>query len=227
MNISEKTWALVPIKTFDKAKSRLRSALSADQCATLARHMAEDVIAALQNAETIQGITVLGEEPAIAQFARELNCDFQTENSAADLSANLDAAAQRLKLAGIDTLLVLPSDLPMLRAADIDQLLSDHAGGLSLCPASRDGGTNALVISPPGTIEFCFGEQSARHHLDAANVAELATQIFSRRALSRDIDTPEDLLYFCRQSSTGCTADYLSTIRICETLSRTPAAALA
>jgi len=227
LNKAEKIWALVPIKAFGKAKTRLRPALDADQCAALARHMATDVVKALQGVSKLQGITLLGETPVMAEFARDLNCDFLAEVPQADLSANLDIAAHNLKLAGVDILLVLPSDLPTLRAADIDQLLDNHTLGLSVCPAARDGGTNAIVMSPPGAIKFCFGQQSARHHLEAANAAEMKTERLSSDAFSRDIDTPDDLTWFCRRSSTGCAIDYLNQTGICETLIRTNTAALA
>jgi 2-phospho-L-lactate guanylyltransferase len=227
LNKANRIWALVPIKTFGKAKTRLRSALSNDQCAALARHMAVDVVTALRNASMLQGITLLGEEPVVARFARELHCDYLADAPGADLSANLDSAADYLKLAGVDVLLVLPSDLPMLRAADIDEVLNQHAGGLSICPASRDGGTNALVISPPGAIEFCFGRDSGRRHLEAAGAAELRSAQMTRAAFSRDIDTPDDLIWFCQHSSPGRTSDYLNVSRICEKLLGTDAPAIA
>lgn len=217
----------MPIKAFGKAKTRLRPALTADQCAALARHMATDVVTALQSASTLQGITLLGEDPVVAEFAQDLDCDYVAEDSEAGLSANLDAAAGKLKLAGVDKLLVLPSDLPTLRAADIDRLLNDHTGGLSVCPASRDGGTNALVMSPPAAIRFCFGPQSANRHVEAANAAELRTERVSRDAFSRDIDTPDDLIWFCQHSSTGRAIDYLNGTGVCETLLGTDAAAFA
>jgi len=227
LNKTKKTWALVPIKAFGKAKTRLLPVLNANQCAALAQHMAMDVVAALKSVKNLQGITLLGEQPIVADFARKLECDYQAEASADGLSASLDVAAGDLKIAGVDTLLVLPSDLPTIRAADIDQLLNKHAGGLGVCPARRDGGTNALVISPPGAIEFCFGQNSARRHLEAANVAELKAEQLSCDAFSRDIDTPDDLIWFCQRYSTGSTADYLNKTGICETLLRTDAAAFA
>lgn len=227
LNKANKIWALVPIKAFSKAKTRLRSALTADQCAALARHMATDVVTALRKASILQGITLLGEEPVVARFAREQNCDYLADTPGADLSANLDNAADYLKLAGVDILLVLPSDLPMLRAADIDEVLNQHAGGLSICPASRDGGTNALVLSPPGAIEFCFGHDSARRHLEAAAAAELSSAQITRAAFSRDIDTPDDLIWFCQHSSPGRTSDYLNASRICENLLGTDATVFA
>jgi 2-phospho-L-lactate guanylyltransferase len=218
LNESKKTWALMPVKAFDQAKTRLRATLTAGQCSALARNMAADVVIALQDAKLLHGISLLGSEPVVAEFAREMSCEFLAEDPESGLSANLDTGAGKLQREQVDRLLVVPGDLPMLHAADIDQLLSEHSGGLSVCPASRDGGTNALVISPPGAIKFCFGEHSARRHQEAAHAVNLPCRNSSHTAFSRDIDTPEDLIWFCQHSPPGLTSDYLTQTGICEKL---------
>jgi 2-phospho-L-lactate guanylyltransferase len=213
-----KTWALVPVKAFDNAKTRLRPVLAPGQCAELARHMAQDVIEALRNARFLDGVSLLGHESEIAAFADDSNCDFIAEDPASDLSAKLDFAARKLRNEGVDILLVVPGDLPMLRPVNVDRLLDAHTRGLSICPASRDHGTNALVISPPGAIEFRFGHLSARRHLQAARAVRLPCQELSSIAFSRDIDTPDDLAWFCRHPTPGRTAAYLQESGICENL---------
>jgi hypothetical protein len=39
------------------------------------------------------------------------------------------------------------------------RLIEGHPGGLSLCPAARDGGSNALLLSPPTAMPFLYGPQ--------------------------------------------------------------------
>jgi len=97
----------------------------------------------------------------------------------------------------------------MLHSQDIDGLLAEAGEGLCVCPAGRDGGTNALVITPPAAIQFRFGEESARHHLEAGEGAGLISKEIELNAFSHDIDTPADLLWFCRQAIFGRTADFL------------------
>ena len=217
----------MPVKAFELAKTRLRPALTADQCSALAQNMAADVIDALHESRRLQGISLLGDESGVAEFARKLNCEFLAEDPNADLSANLDAAAAKLQSDGVANLLVVPGDLPMLRGQHVDGLLACHTDGLSICEAGRDGGTNALVISPPTAIDFRFGRNSARRHMEAAGAAGLRCHESTEHAFDRDIDTPEDLLWFCRKASPGRTTDYLTRSGICEILLGAGAAAIA
>jgi 2-phospho-L-lactate guanylyltransferase len=224
---SKKTWALLPVKAFDRAKTRLRPVLSTGQCSALARSMALDVIDALLTADCLGGVSVLGHGAQIARFARESNCAFIPEIPGSDLSARLDAAALKLGHDGISTLLVVPADLPMLQPVDVVRLMKAHSGGLSVCPATRDGGTNALVISPPGAIGFHFGTNSAQRHLEAARSVKLSCRPLSNTAFSRDIDTPDDLAWFCRHMAPGRTADYLNESGICDNVLGSDTAAIA
>jgi 2-phospho-L-lactate guanylyltransferase len=221
------TWALIPVKEFDGAKSRLRETLSADECSGLALNMARDVAAAIVDADTIDGVSLLGSGPAIEKLASQLRCDCMEEFYDVDLSCNLGLAARQLAADGVTRLTIIPGDLPTLSAADIDEFIMRADGDLGLCEAGRDGGTNALVLSPPDAISFQFGDQSARRHLEAGVAAELATREIDLPAFKVDIDTTEDLMWLCKQPLTGHTADFLEHAGIRKRMLETEAAIVA
>jgi 2-phospho-L-lactate guanylyltransferase len=206
---SATTWALVPIKDFARAKSRLAAVLTTEQCAALAACMAADVATALRGCAGIGHIVCLGEEPQIRAFAAEHDCEFIAERPDAGLLANLDHAAQELQGNGARTLLIVPSDLPTITPANLDSLLEKHHGGLTICPADRDGGTNALVISPPTGIGFLFGKQSCERHCRAAEAADLEYRVVHAAPFSIDIDRPADLAWLCGFDPQGQTGRYL------------------
>jgi 2-phospho-L-lactate guanylyltransferase len=206
---SATTWALVPIKDFARAKSRLAAVLTTEQCAALAACMATDVVTALRGCAGIDHVVCLGEEPQIRTFAAEHGCEFIAERPGAGLLANLDHAARQLQENGARTLLIVPSDLPTITPADLDTLLEKHHGGLTICPADRDGGTNALVISPPTGIGFLFGKQSCARHCRAAAAAKLEYRVLRTAAFSVDIDRPADLAWLCDVDPQGQTGRYL------------------
>lgn len=184
--------AAVPVKDFAKAKLRLRDGLDAQACAALAQAMARDVLRAVAGARAVDRCMVVGGGDA-RQLASEHACAYCDDSDCQTLSAAVAHAAGLCAGTGAETLLVLPADLPALRAADIDELLRRHRGGLSLCPASADGGTNALVVTPPDAIEFRYGPDSARRHLEAAKHAGLAVRCVQLPAFGHDVDRPEDL----------------------------------
>jgi 2-phospho-L-lactate guanylyltransferase len=151
----------------------------------------------------------LGGEPQIRAFAAEHGCEFIAEIAGAGLSLNLDHAAQQMQENGARTLLIVPSDLPTITPADLDALLQNHHGGLTICPAGRDGGTNALVISPPTGIDFLFGDCSGERHIRAAEAAGLEHRVVRAEAFRCDIDVPADLAWLCRGDPQGHTGRYL------------------
>jgi 2-phospho-L-lactate guanylyltransferase len=202
-------WALIPVKDFGAAKSRLRAVLSADECSGLALNMARDVVAAIKGSGAVDGISLLGSGHEVEKLAREQGCDCMEEFYDVDLSCNLGLAARQLRADGVGTLVVVPSDLPTLQAQDIEQLIAGSDSDLGLCTAGRDGGTNALVLSPPDAIEFQFGTHSARRHIASGVSAGLSTTAINHPAFRVDIDTPDDLNWLCKQAISGHTADFL------------------
>lgn len=192
------TLGLVPIRPRPGAKSRLAPFLDAAERAGLAHAMARDVLAALTAAPSIDRVVVLAGGEGAPEAAREFGCRVLHDSPGLDLNANLDRAAATLAADGADTLLVVPADVPCIGAQDVSALLAAHRSGVTIVPAARDGGTNALVTSPPGVIGFAFGPDSARRHLGAARRCGVAwTSIATLDAFARDIDTPEDVRWLC------------------------------
>ena len=217
--------AIVPIKDFSAAKSRLAEVLTPDECAALAEHMARDVLAALKNSRCIENVIVLGKSPQVDVLAKDCGCTPLTENPDGDLNQKLNDAVKQLP-DSIETLLLVPGDLPTLTAIDIDELVQNQSDGLVICPADRDGGTNALLISPTDAVPFRFGANSARAHLDAGRAANLQVTNCRHPAFARDVDTTEDLLWFCRQTHTGHAGRFLGESGIRQSLLSARMAAL-
>ena len=189
--------------------------------------MAADVVATLHACATIGHVVCLGEAPGIRTFADEHACEFIAETTDDGLLSNLDRAARQLQNLGAQTLLIVPGDLPTIRPADVDELLIAHHDGLTVCPAARDGGTNALVISPPTGIGFLFGEQSCKRHVDAAEVAGLVHRVVQSEAFDYDIDRPVDLEWLCNDEPHGRTRAYLEQSGLCAVFDQPPSAASA
>jgi FO synthase len=208
--MSEETWAIIPVKDFARAKTRLSGVLMPAQCAALARVMAADVLHALTHAPSLDGVVVMGEGTEQAELAARFGCEFAPDDPALDLSGNLARNAKRLAARGVKTLLVVPADLPALRADDVERFLghrhsragnSDIGNGdVTIARAARDGGTNALCVSPPDALEFCVGVDSARRHAESATAAGLTARIVDDPAFRSDIDVPEDLREFCSRA---------------------------
>jgi coenzyme F420-0:L-glutamate ligase/coenzyme F420-1:gamma-L-glutamate ligase len=73
------------------------------------------------------------------------------------------------------------------------QLLAAGTRAEVVIAAARDGGTNALLLSPPDAIAFRFGPGSAARHEAAARASGKSVERLLLPHLSRDLDRPEDL----------------------------------
>jgi 2-phospho-L-lactate guanylyltransferase len=166
-----------------------------------------DVLTAIEGATGIDHIAVLTNDDQVAKLSSQLGHEVIRDNN--ELCDGLNMAAELIAERGGQTVLVIPGDIPTITSADIEALLQKHTGGLSLCPAIRDGGTNAMVCSPPQAISFQFGKDSARKHLEAAAECGIHQQRLATPAFFRDIDIPEDLLWLSTQQSGSNTLMFL------------------
>ncbi|NQU30134.1 MAG: hypothetical protein HQ525_05650, partial [Anaerolineae bacterium] len=92
--------------------------------------------------------------------------------------------------------LVLPADLPLISQEDIQKLVSvanKHERVVVITPDRHKQGTNALLISPAGIIEYDFGPNSFSRHCERAIKAGARLEICTLPSIELDLDLPEDL----------------------------------
>ena len=105
----------------------------------------------------------------------------------------------------------MPADLPAVGPNDIDQLLAGHLAGITLAPAAKDNGTNALVCSPPDVIPFRFGRFSAARHAAVAAAAGTPIRVVRGSAFDRDLDRPADLEWLMSQTQSSRARRFISS----------------
>ena len=91
--------------------------------------------------------------------------------------------------------LYVAGDLPFLKASDIHSILqaSRKQNNISLAPARRDGGTNAILV--PSGVQFKpeLGPRSFLKHLSQAATIGVSVAICYSPGLGFDLDTLDDL----------------------------------
>jgi len=186
---------LIPIKDPTHAKTRLAELLSEEERRQLAWAMFEDVSNAAATACKPDRVVMVTSFPPAIERARELGWDVLIEESQISESASVDWASRILSQRGFDTVMRMPADLPLLRAEDIDELLSielDSPGAL-LVPSREGTGTNALIRTPPALFPSRFGPNSlALHKQEAARVG-VKCVIVNNARIALDIDEPGDV----------------------------------
>jgi 2-phospho-L-lactate/phosphoenolpyruvate guanylyltransferase len=193
-----RTWAIVPIRGLESAKTRLGERLDAEERLELVTDLLTRTLVATRDASRISGTVVVTMDPAAAGLARDHRAIGLVER-APGLNAAIVAARTVAVARGATALVVLPADLPAITPLAVDGLveasLAGRGGtGVIAIVADRHGsGTNALLVSPPGLIEPAFGPDSLALHR-AAGVAAGATIVELDGPLTLDLDTTADLL---------------------------------
>ena len=178
---------LVPAKDLAAAKSRLGARLDAADRRGLVVAMLADVLRA--TAVWTDRYVITG-DAVLAETAAGLGC-LPLQDPGAGLNAALRAGTRWAAGNGAARLLVLPSDVPLVSGEDLAGLFDAETD--VVVAASADGGTTALLRTPPDVIEPAFGPGSAGLHTAAARRAGHSVLLVTPPSLRLDVDRPADL----------------------------------
>lgn len=206
-------WAVIPVKDLSTSKERLSSVLDADQRQALSKHMLRDVLKALSGADLVSRIFLVTNDPVAIDIAQEMGAEILPDPGKG-LSAAVKAAGQHLRQSGANGMLFLPADVPSVTSNEIDDLIRSHAAppSATIVQATTDGGTNAILVSPPDKMDFHFGKGSFEKHVKAAKKVGLLTEIRRVAGLSQDVDRPQDLEDLIHLTPTCAAGEYLRSI---------------
>lgn len=202
-------WAIVPLKTFSEAKQRLAEVLSEAERRDLMLAMARDVLTTLSHCKNLTGVLIASRTHEADALAQAFSTERFSESPNADLPGTLTQASEYLQRhLGATGVMIMPADVPMIDAEEIDAILADH-DQVTLIPDRENLGTNALIASPADAIPFIFDGRSFRPHLDAAIAAGIKPAIVTSRNFALDIDTARDLKTLLEQAPTTQTGTFL------------------
>ena len=138
---------------------------------------------------------VISRDPHALTIARQHGARTVREDGQPQLNTALARATVIAKVHATRGVLILPADLPLISQEDVLTLI-ERAGEppvVVIAPDRHGKGTNALLISPSGLIEYDFGENSFQRHCERARQAGARLEIVDLPSLGLDLDLPEDL----------------------------------
>jgi len=188
-------WAVVPVKRFDRAKSRLAPVLDAASRERVARELFEHVASVLAAPAVVDAVAIVTDSDKAAALAAARGAlALPDPEGARTLADRVDFALAEIARRGAAVAVVLMSDLPTLDPEDVRALVRDFGpGALRVAPDERGHHTNALALRLPPPFATAFGDaESFRRHRERAEAAGLSTEIVRRPGLAFDVDTPED-----------------------------------
>ena len=188
-------WAIVPVKPLIRGKSRLAGVLTPDERADLNRRLLIHTLSTIATIAEIEQILVISRDQNVLALARSYGARTVKENGAPHLNIALARATAVAKNFSARGVLVVPADLPLLSSEDIRAILAlaVQPPVVVVAPDRRKQGTNALLISPVGLIDFEFGPDSFHRHSKRALEVGARLEICELPSLALDMDLPEDL----------------------------------
>lgn len=194
--------AVVPVKSLEAPKSRMRPRLDTQQVRQLTLAMLCDLLETLLAVPALDRVVVATPDPALAEAARQAGAE-ALERADAGLNAAVDAACAELAPRSGDAALTVLGDVAGATPEDVARLLAAApARGAVLAP-SRDGGTAALLRRPANVFPAGFGPGSAKVHRELAERAGVTLVELPLPSLALDLDEPDDLEAFLAGESGG------------------------
>jgi 2-phospho-L-lactate guanylyltransferase len=206
-------WAVVPVKDTAAAKTRLAAAVPSELRQGLALAMLEDVLTALAEARGLAGRVLVTIDPAARDLASRYGARVIADGARDGHTGAVTAAARCLAAEERGAMLTLPGDIPLVTAAEIEQLIAAHlpAPSFTIAPSHDEMGSNAIIMSPPEAVKLRFGDDSFRPHLAACRAAGIEPTIVRLPGIGLDIDNPADLAHFSQIGSPTRAGPWLAT----------------
>lgn len=185
---------LVPVKNLSTAKQRLAAVLDQPARTELAQAMLHDVVAALAGWPRCPARALVTSDPFALELARQYEFEIIPDTANSGESAAIEMATRFCVVRGSDSTLVIPADIPLIQASDLDQILAyAPAEGSVLAPAADGRGTNAAFRRPANLFPLRFGNDSFKPHLAAAQATGKPCIVLQLPSIAVDVDNPEDL----------------------------------
>lgn len=207
---------MIPVKDLSNAKERLAPILSPDERKELAWLMLTGVMEAVAGLPKSWGkVIVTSYEPAKA-LAGRMHFQVLSESRQISESDSVDSASAQLQDGGVEGVLRVPLDLPLIAREDLERVLTVAEEGYAavLVPSFDGTGTNALYRSPPTLFPSCFGENSLALHRQHAERLGARFTVEEVPSLALDIDTAGDLDELLNTGLACPVRDYLLKIDV-------------
>ena len=204
--------AIIPVKTFSSAKTRLD--LSPHQIEDLCKVMLEEILHIISISPQIEkSILVTKEEKAI-EIGKKFNTITIIDEKEESVNSAVALADKYLLENNFDVSIVFPQDIPYIKTQDIDFMLNYKAppNFVIVVPSRRFDGTNALARMPIDLMETHYDEDSYKIHMNTAKeYTRNVAMVFVKRIMW-DVDNIEDLEFLLEQNEKPQIAEKIKKI---------------
>lgn len=197
--MKENVLAIVPVREFGRSKLRLRGYLSGTERSALSKALFQHVLIALGESRVRKILVVASDQGEISNLVGKSKNTFvisERKHHGGVNEAATDGISYCLtEMANITSIMIVPSDLPLLSSEAINDAISKVSKyDLIIGPSSRFDGTSLLLFNMmKGKIPFHYDNNSYRNHVKEAKKLKIRYTIIRPKEFSWDVDTKDDL----------------------------------
>ena len=194
-----KTYAIIPVKSFSKAKTRLN--IPQVKRELLCKEMLEEVLRTLSKCKSIDDIVIVSKDDAAIKLGKSFGA-IQIFDDDLGVNQAVHLADQYLSDLECNCSVIFPQDIPMMESSDVDSLLGflKSKNSVILVPSRQFNGTNALVRYYVSSMKTQYDKGSYSHQINAAKSVTQNISLALIRRMMLDIDDEFDLAFMLKQN---------------------------
>ena len=194
-----KTSVIIPVKTFQKSKTRLQ--LSEEKTNKLCRLLLEEVIRTIHESKLIDKTIVVTNEEQISDIIEKYGCKKIKDEHETSVNDAVKLAEEYLVENEFTHSIVLPLDVPFFESDDLKKLLDfSENESVIVVPSRHFDGTNALLRTPINSMTPRYDEGSYSFQIESAKTSNVKISMGLIYRLMLDIDNPEDLEFVLKRN---------------------------
>ena len=195
--------AIIPVKTFSRAKTRLN--LSQEKTEKICEKMLESVLQNVTHSNLIEKTVLVSKDEKALGIGKKFGALGIYDESEQGVNSAVLLADDYFSQEGFEATMVFPQDIPMIQTEDVDTLYhmrtSDRC--VLVVPSRKFDGTNALFRTPTNIMETHYDEDSYKIHLNTAEKRNASSALVLIRRIMLDIDDQSDLGFVLSFSDTA------------------------
>ena len=192
--------AIIPVKTFSNAKTRLD--LSPNKKEKLCEIMLEEILHTISISPQIEKIVIVTKEEKAIRIGEKFNAKIIIDEKEESVNSAVELADKYLLENNFHASIVFPQDIPYIKTQDIEFMLNYKAppNFAIIVPSRRFDGTNALVRMPVNLMKTHYDEDSYKIHMNTAKEHTLNVAMVFVKRIMLDVDNDEDLEFLLEQN---------------------------
>ena len=156
--------------------------------------MLHDVLTTLHGWKDRPPVAIVTSDPYAVRLGVEYKFEIIPDPDNPGETGAIEMATRICFERGADSTLVIPADIPLIQAWELEEILKHApAAGSVLVPAADGRGTNAAFRRPANLFPLRFGNDSFKPHHAAAKATGKPCVVLNLPGIAVDVDNPSDL----------------------------------